>query len=157
MNNLLRYFDLNERVYHSIVDTQGVSILVTRTRSRSGKKNTQVSITKDTEEKESLERVTNRVRRMPFWEQLTLYLGTVIGVAFSSAVTEFQNGKATNSTISILTIVSSAIIALVIIPIIFEKLHVDPDAPFLVRFGLFVQQGVFWQVLFGSIGKALAL
>jgi len=44
----------------------------------------------------------------------------------------------------------------VIIPVVFEKLSVRPDAPFIVRFGLFVQNGVFWQVIIGSIGKTFA-
>jgi hypothetical protein len=93
---------------------------------------------------------------MPIWEQLMMYFGTVVGVLFSSAVMEFKSGEFETFSVTITSIILSAVIALVIIPVVFEKLNVKPDAPLVVRLGLFVQHGVFWQVLFGAMGKAFA-
>jgi hypothetical protein len=94
--------------------------------------------------------------QMPIWEQLMMYFGTVVGVLFSSAVMEFKSGEFETFSVTITSIILSAVIALVIIPVVFEKLNVKPDAPLVVRLGLFVQHGVFWQVLFGAMGKAFA-
>lgn len=77
-------------------------------------------------------------------EQFLMYFGVVLGVYFSGLI-RGQESKT--------TLLLSALIGLVIIPIAFEKLSVNPKAPLLVRFGLFVQNGVFWDVLFGAIGK----
>ncbi len=81
---------------------------------------------------------------MSLAEQLLMYCGVVLGVYCSGLV----RGQETKTTLLL-----AGLIALIIIPIAFEKLHIDPKAPFLVRFGLFVQNGVFWDVLFGVLGK----
>ena len=94
--------------------------------------------------------------RMPLWEQLSMYLGTVIGVLFSSAIMQYKTGELGALMITMPTVVISAVIALVIIPVVFEKLNIKPDAPLLVRLGLFVQHGVFWQVLLSAVGKAFS-
>ena len=93
--------------------------------------------------------------QMPFTEQILLYVGTVIGVLFSSVIMEFNSGNPVSlAGFNITTLLISAVIALFIIPVVYEKLKVMPDTPILVRFGLFVQQGVFWQVAFSAIGAA---
>ena len=98
---------------------------------------------------------TVNVIQMPFSEQILLYIGTVIGVIFSSVIMEFKSGNAVSlAGFNITTLLISAVIALFIIPVVYEKLKVMPDTPILVRFGLFVQQGVFWQVAFSAIGAA---
>jgi hypothetical protein len=89
-------------------------------------------------------------------EQLLMYFGTVVGVVFSSAVMSASSGKTTSLSVSISTVVVALVIAFVVIPIAFEKLTIKPDAPLVARFGLFVQHGVFWHVLFGAVGKAIA-
>jgi len=94
--------------------------------------------------------------KMPLWEQLLLYVGTVIGVIFSSAATHFKSGEKMNLNLDLTTVVISCVVALVIIPQIYERLNVPPDTPLLIRFGLFVQHGVFWHVLFSSLGKVIA-
>ena len=45
---------------------------------------------------------------------------------------------------------SAAVIALAVLPLAFERLSVRARAPLLVRVGLAVQQGGFWQVLLGA-------
>ncbi|MBU7038616.1 MAG: hypothetical protein HXS52_11850 [Theionarchaea archaeon] len=36
-----------------------------------------------------------------------------------------------------------------------EKLNLNPDAPFIVQFAIFVQNGVFWHMLIDSIGAVM--
>ena len=85
-----------------------------------------------------------------------MYFGTVVGVVFSSAVLGANAGKAVSLSFNIPTVVLALVIAFVIIPVAFEKLNVKPDAPFVARFGLFVQHGVFWHVLCGAVGKSIS-
>jgi hypothetical protein len=86
--------------------------------------------------------------------QLLMYLGTFIGVLLSTAVAHFGTGS-TDLAITVGEVLVSAVIALVIIPLVYEKLNLNPKAPFIVQFGLFVQNGVFWHVLIDSIGSIL--
>jgi hypothetical protein len=85
--------------------------------------------------------------------QVLMYVGTFIGVLLSTAVTHFQSGNTLTFTVG--EVVISAVIALVIIPVVYEKLQLNPGAPFIVQFGIFVQNGVFWHVLIDSIGSIL--
>jgi len=94
--------------------------------------------------------------RISIWEQLLMYLGIVAGVLFSSAVSQFKTGESISLKFTVGTIVVSLVVAFVILPTAFEKLSVKLDAPLLVRVGLFVQHGVFWNVLFAAVGKAIA-
>jgi hypothetical protein len=87
--------------------------------------------------------------------QVFLYIGILIGVVFSNAVTQFSGGTEPKITINVVTVVISAIVALVIVPYVYQKLTVDPKSPFIVQFGFFVQHGIFWQVIMGAIGKAI--
>jgi hypothetical protein len=90
------------------------------------------------------------------FDQAVMYAGGVIGVLFSSAISQFKKGTAGGFQFTLPAILIAAVVALVIMPIIYEKLSVKPNTPFIVRFGLFVQHGVFWQVLFDGIGKAIS-
>jgi hypothetical protein len=85
--------------------------------------------------------------------QVLMYVGTFIGVLLSTAVTHFQSGNTITFTLGEVAI--SAVIALVIIPVVYEKLQLNPEAPFIVQFGIFVQNGVFWHVLIDSVGSVL--
>lgn len=77
-------------------------------------------------------------------DQLLMYLGVLVGVYFSGMI-RAQSSKS--------TFVLAAFIALTIVPVVFEKLSINPKAPLLVRFGLFVQSGVFWDVMFQAIAS----
>lgn len=92
-------------------------------------------------------------RTLAFWEQAIFYLGTVIGVLFSSSIIQFQSGKAVTFNITLVTVILSAIVGLILMPFI-DKKGIKPDSPFVVQLGLFVQAGVFWSVVFTLIGKA---
>jgi hypothetical protein len=86
--------------------------------------------------------------------QTLMYLGTFMGVLLSTAVTHFRFGN-TDLTITLGEVILSAVIAFIIVPLVYEKLIVNPKAPFIVQFGLFVQNGVFWHILIDSIGSTL--
>ena len=86
--------------------------------------------------------------------QILMYLGTFMGVLLSTAVTHFRYGNA-DLTITVSEVILSAVIAFIIVPLVYEKLIVNPKAPFIVQFGLFVQNGVFWHILIDSIGSTL--
>lgn len=89
---------------------------------------------------------------IPLLEQILMYVGTFIGVFFSSMVMQLNSSKIEIlDHFNLTSLILSAIIALVIIPNIFEKLNVEANTPFLARFGLFVQNGVFWQVTLNII------
>lgn len=84
--------------------------------------------------------------RLSLYEQFAMYLGLVVGVIFSSHLRGTQETT---------TWVFAAVTALVISPVAFEKFKLAPDSPFFVKFGLFVQNGVFWDILFEAIGSKL--
>lgn len=95
-------------------------------------------------------------------KQVVLYLGLVIGIFFSDAVVKFG---ATNGTTldpeTLFTLASlgrmgiSFILALVIMPQVYEKLTVSPNSPFICQFGLFVQNGVFWSVTINAFAHMM--
>lgn len=89
--------------------------------------------------------------QMPLWEQLLMYFAMMIGVIFSSAVMQFKSGEVYITSLTAATVLISAIVAFMIAPVVFEKLTVMTDAPLLARLGLFVQHGIFWSFLLGSI------
>ncbi len=81
--------------------------------------------------------------QLSFADQLLMYLGVLLGIYFGGVI-RAQNSKP--------TFILAAFIALSVVPIAFEKLSINPKAPLVVRFGLFVQNGVFWDVMFQAIG-----
>lgn len=92
---------------------------------------------------------------MPAWEQILMYLGTVIGVLFSSAVSQWNNGSVPTIHFSVTTLIVSAVAALFIFPYIFKKLDIDPHASLFFRFALFVQNGISWHIIFGAVSKTI--
>ena len=93
-------------------------------------------------------------KRITVVNQVLMYIGTFMGVLLSTAVTHFRSGI-TDLTITLGEVVVSAVIAFIIVPLVYEKLIVNPKAPFIVQFGLFVQNGVFWHILIDSMGSTL--
>lgn len=90
-----------------------------------------------------------------WFKQFLMYLGVLLGVIFSSAIKKFAEGITTELSFSWSYLAISAVAALLIIPYVYDKLKIHKDAPFIVRFGFFVQNGVFWEVIISGIGKAL--
>ncbi len=89
---------------------------------------------------------------MPLGEQLLTYGGCLAGVLFSAWV---RSGGAGAPAITWGSLAVSAVIALAILPVVFERLSIKPGAPLLFRLGLAVQQGVFWNVLLDAAGRAV--
>lgn len=94
--------------------------------------------------------------RLSLKEQIFIYIGILIGVLFSTYVIQFNNKADVRISISITTVIISMVVALVLFPKVYEKLNINPDRPFLAHFGLSVQHGVFWNIVLGSMAKAVA-
>lgn len=84
-------------------------------------------------------------------QQVFMYLGVFIGVLFSAGVNQFRSGESITFGLTVGKFMMSAIIALITIPIVYEKLSLNPGKPFLYQFALFVQNGVFWNVLLNTV------
>lgn len=87
--------------------------------------------------------------------QILMYLGIFVGVLFGTFVDQLGSGGNANITMTMSKLSVSAIIALIFIPIEYEKLSLNPRSPFIVQFGIFVQNGVFWHVIINSLSKIL--
>lgn len=87
--------------------------------------------------------------------QATMYLGIFIGILLSTAVSEFKNTGEINVTLTVSKVVIAAIIAFMVVPQAYEKINANPDSPFIVQLGLFIQSGVFWSVTIELIAETL--
>ena len=92
---------------------------------------------------------------MSLTRQLFMYFGVFIGVLFSTAVSHFRTGEPVELALTLGEAVASAVVAFVIVPVVYEKLRPYSQAPLIVQFGLFVQNGVFWHVLTDLIVKGV--
>ena len=137
-----QYFDLNERVRRAWENNNGGSLHT----------GTMAAAYQGTEELDTPE--PDDLPCLTVLRQVLMYLGAFVGVLLSSAIMQFRSG-ALNPTISIPEVVLSAAVAFVIIPVVYEKLNLNPDAPFIVQFAIFVQNGVFWHMLIDSIGAIM--
>jgi hypothetical protein len=89
-------------------------------------------------------------------QQILLYVGVLIGIVFSSAVGQFKAGQVIDLDINAASVAVSAVIALILVPYVYRQIQPAAKAPLLIQFGLFVQHGVFWQVIFALVGKTIA-
>lgn len=137
---MFKFFDLNNRALKALSQISEASAEI-RTEAEGEVKR----------EKEKIQMAPS-VKLSPI-RQILMYLGIFIGILFSSAVNQFAEGGNVSITINIGILLISAIISFMIIPYVYEKLKLNPGAPFIVQFGIFVQNGVFWHVIFNSIGK----
>jgi hypothetical protein len=138
-----QYFDLNERVRKAWKNNNGDSL-------HTG------TIAAALPETENLNTPgeTHELPYLSIVRQVLMYLGAFLGVLLSSAIMQFRSGSI-DPTISIPKVILSAAVAFVIIPVVYEKLNLNPDAPFIVQFAIFVQNGVFWHMLIDSIGAVM--
>jgi hypothetical protein len=88
--------------------------------------------------------------REQFLTQLTIYMGVVLGIAFSSYVKGDQS-----EIISIVDFLGACIVSFVVLPSVFQDGIILPDAPFLARFGVAVQRGVFSDLVISAVEKTL--
>jgi hypothetical protein len=137
-----QYFDLNERVKKAWENNNGGCL----------HNGTVAAAYQETKELDTPE--LGDLPYLTVLRQVLMYLGAFVGVLLSSAIMQFRSG-ALNPAISIPEVVLSAAIAFVIIPVVYEKLNLNPDAPFIVQFAIFVQNGVFWHMLIDSIGAVM--
>jgi hypothetical protein len=136
-----QYFDLNERVRKAWENNNGGSL-----------NNGTIPAAYQNEELDTPE--LGDLPYLTVLRQVLMYLGAFVGVLLSSAIMQFRSG-ALNPAISIPEVILSAAVAFVIIPVVYEKLNLNPDAPFIVQFAIFVQNGVFWHMLIDSIGAVM--
>ncbi len=141
------YFDLNDRIRRAWKNNGGTSVVNGWPEAFSAKTGNHLQ--------NPVSENTGNPSSISLTHQLFMYLGTFIGVLLSTAVNHFTAGENFELTVTFGEVVVSAAIALVIIPLVYEKLMLNPKAPLIVQFGLFVQNGVFWHVLIDSIGSAL--
>jgi hypothetical protein len=137
-----QYFDLNERVRKAWENNNGGSL----------HNGTIPAALQDTGELNTPE--SDDLPYLTVLRQVLMYLGAFVGVILSSAIMQFRSGVA-DPAISIPEVILSAVVAFVIIPVVYEKLNLNPDAPFIVQFAIFVQNGVFWHMLIDSIGAVM--
>jgi hypothetical protein len=91
---------------------------------------------------------------LSLWRQLLLYFGVLVGVVFSSAVDKFKAGENIAISFSPIVLLVAAVVALMLVPLVYQKLAVQPNSPLIVQLGLFVQSGVFWHTIVSTIAKA---
>jgi len=84
-----------------------------------------------------------------------MYMGVLVGVLFSAAIDRYKSGQAILPALSPTVLLISAVIALMLIPPIYQRLSIRPCSPFIVQLGVFVQSGVFWEAIVSSAAKAL--
>jgi hypothetical protein len=138
-------FNLNDRVRKAYENNNGGSL------SSDAAAACQKTNTEDPPDKpEELEELPH----LSILRQVLMYLGAFVGVLLSSAIMQFRSGQV-SPTINLTEVIVSAAVAFVIIPVVYEKLNLNPDAPFIVQFAIFVQNGVFWHMLIDSIGSVL--
>lgn len=103
----------------------------------------------------SMESVSKEEGKLSVQRQFLMYFGLLVGVLFSAGINQFKKGEAANLNMDPAMIIISAVIALMLVPVVYKNLRIDPKSPFIVQFGLFVQNGVFWNVIIDSLGKVV--
>lgn len=96
--------------------------------------------------------IAARTKQLSLYEQIIMYLGIVLGTIASAFLRGTITVGNTNNRL-VITIVLSFLIGLIIMPIIYERIKPDPNAPGIVRFALFVQNGFFWENLIEGFGR----
>lgn len=150
MHPTLNYFDLNKRLNIKSVLPEEVNLSSARDNSTAMPPPGTIPFgARSLKQK----RIYRTVAAIPVWQQAIFYLSTVVGVLLSSSVMQFQAGKAVTISFTVITVLLAAIIALILMPVTYEQ-AIKPHAPLIVQLGLFIQAGVFWSVVFTTIGKA---
>jgi hypothetical protein len=147
MMNLLKYFDLNRRVAKKTNRQRGEtkvaliqqwSLFNPEENADKRRQNLFIKLISVLTQHEE--------GQLSIADQLLMYFGVLLGVYFSGVIRD-QDFRP--------TLFLASVVALIIIPAAFEKLNINPTAPLIVRFGLFVQNGVFWDVFLQAIGTGL--
>ena len=81
------------------------------------------------------------------WQQIMMYLGIALGVLFSNDL-RIDDQSTEQLPEGVLIALLSA---LLLMPSVFERVSFNPKTPFIIRFGLYFQSGVFADVLIAAI------
>jgi hypothetical protein len=88
--------------------------------------------------------------RMSVCQQIGIYSGVPVGVVLNVMIDHLRQTKRVYPSV-LWEILLCFIIAFAIVPYVWEKLQINPAVPFIVKFGLFVQNGFFWSAILGSV------
>jgi hypothetical protein len=84
--------------------------------------------------------------------QIVMFLGVFIGVLLSESIlAASKTGAFEMPQLNPSVIILKSVVTLLIVPIVYRE--VKEEEIFLVRFGIYVQNGVFWSVILTSISK----
>jgi hypothetical protein len=97
---------------------------------------------------------TQQIQWIPIAKQIVLYVGLFLGVIVSGVVSQFIGGQELKFNVSVGLIIVSAIIAIAIMPQVYQNLN--PQTPFPAQLGIFVQNGIFWNAVWTGIAKVYA-
>ncbi|WP_048151184.1 hypothetical protein [Methanolacinia paynteri] len=89
-------------------------------------------------------------KKLTLIEQISMYIFTFFGVFLSSTLLNYLKDGSVSFTISIGVIVISLIIALAIIPYIYQNI-MFVDKPKIVQWGIFLQTGLSWPVILNGV------
>lgn len=143
--NLLRYFDLNYRLERARKRQNFVRENHSKSQEEQPKRNFWFNVNPQEEEQEG---DPEEDVPLAFSEQILMYLGVLLGVCFRDLMLEKE---------AQVNLPFAAMIALAVVPIVFEKLSIKPRSPLLFRFGLFVQHGMFWDAILEVAGSNLGV
>lgn len=90
------------------------------------------------------------------WKLYTaLVSGVFFGIFFSETIINFTQGNNIIFDLSWPWIIISLIITFIIIPAIYKSI-IDDTSPLFIKFCIFVQNGIFWRLLFSTISAGFA-
>lgn len=133
LGEVLSYFSLNERAKAGVADA---------TRRRRGRSY------------EALAESPPPPPPMGGLDQFLMFVFLVLGVIAAPLLDQYRSGKPFSFDPSWGFLAVAVVIALLITPAAYQRFGSHTDAPWLVRYGFFFQQGIFWQVLVGMIAKS---
>lgn len=123
--NILSYFDLNKDFKKNALPKINPPLIY-------GRSPTTGARMKFTEKSRNIPSGKGSATAMPFYEQIFLYVSSVVGVLFSSIFNQSDPMTFSLNKININSIIISMVIALVIIPFGYQKLNIKPDTPLII-------------------------
>lgn len=81
------------------------------------------------------------------WKQFELYIGLVLGVYFSNRV---RDTPGINEDTLAKNFLVASLLAIAIMPIVYEKINFSSQSPFILRMSFYFQSGVFSDIILAS-------
>ncbi len=130
-NVILKYFDLNERALKGETDYE--------MQSDQNIISADGGVHEDTINYHSETRRQTAKNKFSTIKQITMYVGIFFGVLCSNVLLSYEKGEILDfsNIISVSNIIISFIIAFVILPVVYQKLRLKQNTPFLIQFALF--------------------